>query len=145
MTIYERSEFGWPIFAFMLIVAAVLAIVASATQVWPVWIVAFVIALCAFAFSTLRVRVTSDDVRWAFSFGFPGGRIALDDLASVQAVKVSALNGIGIHLTLRGWLWNVHTGSAVWLRRKRGGAVLLGCDDPDALAAAVEQARSGRV
>lgn len=145
MTLYERSEFGWPIFTFLLIVAVALAILASATQTWPVWIVAVVVALCAFTFSTLKVRVTDAEVSWTFSFGFPSGRVALDNLASAEATSVSILNGIGIHLTLRGWLWNVHTGRAVWLRRKRGAAVLLGSDDPDALVAAIEQARSGRV
>lgn len=145
MILYERSEFGWPIFAFMLIVAVALAIVGTAAHVWVLWLVAVILGLCTFAFSALRVRVTSADVSWTFSFGFPSGRVALDDLAAVQVVKVSPLNGIGIHLTLRGWLWNVHTGSAVWLHRKRGASVLLGCDDPEALAAAIEQARSGRV
>ncbi len=145
MILYERSEFGWPIFAFTLIAAVVVALIGTFHELWPLWIVAVAVALCAFAFSTLRVRVTSEDVSWTFSFGFPGGRIALDNLASADAVKVSPLNGIGIHLTLRGWLWNAHAGSAVWLRRKKGAAVLLGCDDPDALVAAIEQARSGRV
>lgn len=145
MILYERSEFGWPIFAFMLIVAVALAVVAVTTQTWPLWIVAVVVALCAFAFSTLRVRVSDEDVSWEFSFGVPRGRMAIGDVASAQAVKVSVLNGIGIHLTLRGWLWNAHTGSAVWLQGESGRAVLLGCDDPDALAAAIEQARSGQV
>lgn len=145
MVLYERSEFGWPIFAIVLIVAAFAAAFATAYQLWPLWIFAVVLALCAFAFSTLRVRVTSSEISWTFSFGFPGGHLALDNLASAEAVSVSPFNGIGIHLTLRGWLWNAHTGSAVWLRRTKGAAVLLGCDDPDALVAAIEQARSGRV
>jgi hypothetical protein len=50
--------------------------------------------------------------------------------------------GIGIHLTFRGWVWNVATGRGVQIHRCEGMPIVLGTDDPEALLAAIGRVRS---
>lgn len=88
-------------------------------------------------FGSMTIEVTPTEVRWRFALGQPSGRILRSDLREAVLESPGLLNGIGIHLTLRGWLWNVALGPAVGLRKKSGGEVLLGTDDPDGLLAAL--------
>lgn len=145
VVLYEHDEPGTPSVIFLCVVAIGVAILARAVQTPAVLIVAALLVGSAFMFSHFRVRVTSVDVSWAFGTGFPHESIALVDIASAQATTTTLLSGIGIHLTVRGWLWNVHSGGAVYIERTNGRGVLVGTSDPLALVAAIEQARSGRM
>lgn len=89
-------------------------------------------------FSTLKIEVTEREVRWAFGvLSWPRGHIARTDLLPPTVEDPGFWNGIGIHLTWRGWLWNVAVGKAVALHKRDGGSVMLGTDDPDGLMRAL--------
>ncbi|HEY8321898.1 MAG TPA: hypothetical protein VIG46_08950 [Candidatus Baltobacteraceae bacterium] len=96
-----------------------------------------VLIIAASMFGSMTIEVTRTQVRWRFTLGWPSGSILRADLRDAVREDPSPINGIGIHLTLRGWLWNVALGPAVGLRKKSGGEVLLGTDDPDGLLAAL--------
>jgi hypothetical protein len=88
----------------------------------------------------MTIQVTASAVRWWFGSGWPGGRIERADLVAEEITDPGLFNGIGIHLTWRGWLWNVALGSAVALHRDGKLDTMLGTDDPNGLLAALRGA-----
>ncbi len=104
-----------------------------------------VFAAIYWAFARLRVDVLAGgaaaQLRWAMTFGWPGGRIPLSDIASAEIVAVTFWMGVGVHLTLRGWVWNVALGKGVRIVKRDGSDVILGTDDSQGLLAAIERAR----
>ena len=92
-----------------------------------------VFAAIYWAFARLRVDVLAGgaaaQLRWAMTFGWPGGRIPLSDIASAEIVAVTFWMGVGVHLTLRGWVWNVALGKGVRIVKRDGSDVILGTDD----------------
>ncbi len=146
--LYERRQVGWlmiPLVALGLIAA--LGSVMAVGQDIPLWVfpVIGVIPLVVLVlFSSLRVRVTSRDVHWAFGPGWPKWRLALDEIESVEPVRYPWWYGYGIRLTPEGWLYNVWGRWAVRIRTTSGRIVRVGTDDPDGLAAAVQRARARR-
>ena len=75
------------------------------------------------------------------TFGWPGGGIPIADIARAEIVPVTFWMGIGIHLTLRGWIWNVALGQGVRIVSADGPDIVLGTDDPQELLAAIQRAR----
>jgi hypothetical protein len=94
------------------------------------------------AFDGLTIRIVGKELRWAFGvFGFPRGRIALARIAEASATRTTFLDGWGIRLTRRGWLFNVSGCEAVLIRKTDGKTFLLGTDEPHKLVAAIERAK----
>lgn len=107
---------------------------------------ALLFALVYWAFARLTVEVGAapggaNELRWAMTFGWPSGRIPIAAIADATIVPVSFWMGIGIHLTLRGWVWNVSLGKGVRVTKRDGSDVILGTDDPAGLLAAIARAR----
>ena len=135
---------------FMLVVAVGLLIPGSAVlrtgDPWLTGIILgmpLIVAYSGFAFSAMTIEVTSSEVRWWFGYGWPGGRIERADLVAEEITNPGMFDGIGIHLTFRGWLWNVSLGSAVALHRNGKLDTMLGTDDPNGLLAALRDAPAG--
>ena len=142
---YERSQFSWLIVGVLAAFALLEAGLAIATRMPVLFAVGALAAAMALVLSTLRVTVTPSELRWSFTHGFPGGRVALEDIERTETVPVRWWMGIGIHKTPNGWLWNVAPGNALKIALRDGGGAMIGCADPQALTAAIGQARSGRV
>jgi len=144
--LYQHVQHGAALRAFMLGLGTCFLLVATVLlfgtgdphNVAGIFIVACSILLvCGIVFSTMTIQVTATDVLWWFGFGWPGGRIPRADLTGEEVTNPGILNGIGLHLTLRGWLWNVSLGSAVALHRNGKLDTMLGTDDPNGLLAAL--------
>ncbi len=100
-------------------------------------ILAPILILSSVVFGILTIEVSPTYLRWWFGFGWPSGVIARADIVDASIESPSLLNGIGLHLTLHGWLWNVTLGDAVGVSKRSGGEVLLGTDDTAGLLAAL--------
>jgi len=144
--VYQHVQQGVALRAFMLGLAACFLLVAivllfgtgDPQNVAGIFIVACSILLISgIVFSTMTIQVTATDVLWWFGFGWPGGRIPRTELTGEEVTNPGILNGIGLHLTLRGWLWNVSLGPAVALHHNGKLATILGTDDPDGLLRAL--------
>ena len=135
MPTYEHRQLSYVI-ALLFIVPAVL------TATLRILTLPAVLALAALAFSSLSTRVDANRVSWGFRLGFPRGSIPLVDIADVQITKTNFWEGFGIHWTIwHGWLWNVWGYRAVMIRKRNGGTVTLGTDDPQGLYDAIARFR----
>ncbi|MEO6835738.1 MAG: hypothetical protein ABI231_07530 [Candidatus Tumulicola sp.] len=107
-------------------------------------------AIVLVPFARLNVGVGDDGdrsgraLRWSMTFGWPAGTIPISEIAAAQIVPVTIWMGIGIHLTSRGWVWNVALGQGVQVRKRDGSSIVLGTDDADGLLAAIQGARAQR-
>jgi hypothetical protein len=142
--IYHHEQVGkvYVALGLLLIVPFAIGIAAKST---PLLWFTLVFAAIYWAFARLRVDVpargAAPQLRWAMTFGWPGGSVPIADIASAEIVPVTFWMGVGIHLTLRGWVWNVALGNGVRIVKRDGSDVILGTDDSQGLLAAIERAR----
>jgi hypothetical protein len=95
-------------------------------------------------FTRLTIHVDAQAVRWHFGWGWPGGAMAMADIARTDITQTNLLEGWGIHWTIwHGWLWNAGGFQAVEIFKTNGNGVTLGTDDPQGLFQAIERFRRG--
>jgi|SRR6185436_4377582 len=99
-----------------------------------------VLALTAVCFSTLTVTVDGRSVSVRFGPGLIRRRIQLDQVRAARPVKNLWWYGWGMHWSPHGWLWNVSGLGAVELDLGHGRCFRIGTDEPDELAASIENA-----
>ena len=95
----------------------------------------------AIVFRSLTVEITGDELRWHFGPGLWSHSLALDEIDSVAIVRNHWWNGFGIRVAPGFRLYNVSGLDAVELHLKSGEIRRIGTDDPQGLAAAIEQSR----
>ncbi len=95
---------------------------------------AVVMLIAAFTLSSLTIAVRDGQLSWWFGRGIVKKTVPLSTIVSAEPTTTSIFNGWGIHLTGRGWLYNVAGRQAVLVRQQDGKRFLLGTDDPDSLA-----------
>ena len=105
-----------------------------------VLVAAVVMMVSAFAFSSLTIAVRDGQLSWWFGPGIVKKTVPLSTITSAEATTLSLFNGWGIHLTGRGWLYNVAGRQAVLITQQDGRSFLLGTDEPDSLAQVIRTA-----
>ena len=95
----------------------------------------------AIIFHSLTVEISDRELRWHFGPGLWSYSLALDEISSVTIVRNHWWNGFGIRMAPGFRLYNVSGLDAVELRLKSGDVRRIGTDDPQRLAAAIEQSR----
>jgi hypothetical protein len=147
--LYRHAQFGTPIAVATLIgLAVATAVVISLSQStrdavpWMIVALYAVLVVGYLLFHRLVVTVDEDRVRAAFGIGWIAKEVPLADIVSTEVVRTRRLWGWGIHWTPAGWLYNVGGRQAVRLVLVAERPVMIGSDEPEALKAAVEAARS---
>lgn len=131
--------------ATLVVAATSLAGRAAPPAVWAVVAIATLVLLgSAAVFSSLTVEVDAETLHWHFAFGALRRTVPLAEVARAEATRTTLLDGVGIHIGPRGWVYNVAFGPAVRVVRHDGRAFLLGTDDPGGLAAALGGALAPR-
>jgi hypothetical protein len=102
------------------------------------------LALPLFLFSSLTTEVTSETFSFHFGAGLIRRSFSIADILRCQTVTNPWYFGLGIHLTPRGWLYNVAGSEAVELELRNGRHLLVGSDEPRVLCAAIEAAIHSR-
>lgn len=105
---------------------APLVLVGLIPLIWVAWV-----------FSEFTVEVRSDQLVWFFRSGILQKRLALADIKQAKPVRNRWWYGWGIHLTPKGWLYNVSGFCAVEILTKAGHRYRLGTDVPEELAAEI--------
>ena len=139
MNTYRHTQFGTVIVittvAVMSLAAAWLA--GTATIAWL--ILGSLVVLLALFFS-LTVEIDAEHLRIHFGIGLIRKRFPLDQIDTCRPVRNSWIYGWGIRLTPHGWLYNVSGQEAVELKMKSGKTCRIGTDEPEVLAAALQEA-----
>ncbi len=146
---YRHTQVGYATLAVLAAVLAIPLVLALTVPSGPGATGAAVVAVavgvllsaCAVVFSTLTVEVADGRLTWSFG---PGGwlrrSVPLDEVEEAAPDRAPLGGGLGIHLTSRGWLYNVSGRRVVRVRLREGRQVLLGTDEPEALARAIRAA-----
>jgi hypothetical protein len=94
----------------------------------------------ALAFSSLTIRAGDGQLRWHFGPGLVRKSVPLAEIAAAEPTTTTWMDGWGIHLTRRGWLYNVAGHNAVLVTTHDGKQFQLGTDEPAALVQAIRAA-----
>ncbi len=97
-----------------------------------------ILGATAYFFRSLTVEVNDEEIRLQFGDGLIKKSFLLSDLSSVKAVKTTPLQGWGIRWIGSGWLYNIYGLDAVEICFSNGKRTLIGTDEPDKLAAAID-------
>lgn len=124
-----------------LVVASFLLVRIGARPV--LWVLLIVALLGVVAMSSLTVEVDHERFRFWFGPGCLGRSFPLSDIRSWTAVRNPWWYGWGIHLTPRGWLYNVGGRGAVELELADGGRLRVGSDEPERLCEAIDLVNGG--
>ncbi len=138
---YEHTQRGTLMIVTLLISALAIAAIAYANTGSTRWIssaAALGMAILAWLFSSLTVRVDDSEVHWYFGPGAWTYRMPLADIAAARAVRNSWVNGFGIRMGPGFRLYNVSGLDAVELQLKNGEVRRIGTDDAPGLAAALK-------
>jgi hypothetical protein len=103
-------------------------------------IVGITIALAGLVFSSQTIEVTDTEVVTRLGFRVEAKRLKLSDITRVENMPSRWYEGWGIHLTPRGWLYNVSGFGAVEFTLRNRTRVRFGTDDAANLIAAVQRA-----
>jgi len=144
---YEHRQFGRTTLIALVAAIALVGLLPVFDRSVPVLVIAgavmLVLLLAALICSSLTVSVDERMLRVRFGPGPIRRTIELKDIAAAQPVKNPWWYGYGIHLTPRGWLWNVSGPDAVALTLADGRRFLIGTDDPAGLTDALARATRG--
>ena len=139
---YKHTQTGRVILVSMGICALIGVGICLATRNPPIaWVVVVILALSAVLFGTLTVQVDETKLKWSFGPGLVRKSVDIANIAQAEPVRNSWMYGWGIHLTRHGWLYNVSGWDAVQIRMKNGKQFRLGTDEPEALVAAINDAK----
>ena len=141
-TVYRHSQAG----IVIVVTIGVTAIALAAGAYWGplprhVLLLAAALAICVPIFGSLTVDIDSETLLVRFGFGLVRRRFRLSEIVSAKPVRNSWYHGWGIHGLRNGWVYNVSGFGAVEIELRDGSAHRIGTDEPQALAAAIEQAR----
>jgi hypothetical protein len=138
---YHHTQPGTLTLAVCLAIGLLGAAIIWRTGQMSMILVPIVAIALAIVFNSLTVEITDNELRWHFGPGLWSYSLALDEIDRVAIVRNHWWNGFGIRMAPGFRLYNVSGLDAVELRLKSGDIRRIGTDDPQGLAAAIEQSR----
>ena len=100
-------------------------------------VVSIILLVCLVLFYRLRITIEDETLRASFGPGIIRGRVRLAEIVGCEPIRIRWCYGWGIHLTPRGWLYNVSGFDAVAITLRDGRKFAFGTDDPHRLTAAI--------
>jgi hypothetical protein len=137
---YQHTQLGTLMIAVLCLGAVVAGGAAFVNPTPGRWLgvaIALGCAILAWLFSSLTVIVNGSEVEWYFGPGAWKYRMARAEIAGVNIVRNTVLNGFGIRMRPGFRLYNVSGLDAVELHLKNGEVRRIGTDDASGLAAAL--------
>ena len=141
MTRYEHTQIGhviiWSLLTILLIAGSGLI-----GHHAPPVVVSIILLVCLVLFYKLKITIEEDSLCARFGLGIIRKRMRLAEIVECEPIRIRWWYGWGIHLTPRGWLYNVSGFDAVAITLRDGGKFALGTNDPNGLTAALRAAIS---
>jgi len=135
---YKHTQTGWLIVLLCMIAILLSALFGVRHTVWIPLTLVIVFVPVIILFTNLTVIVDDDYVRIKFGAGLIRKKFKLDDIESCSIVRNKWWYGWGIHLTPRGWLFNIAGLDAVELVMKNERIYRIGTDEPQKLDALIQ-------
>jgi len=143
-TFYRHSQFGTPIaigtaFGVVLATVVLLSLSRSTIAAAPWLAVALYVVLIGplLLFGRLTVTVDADRILAVFGVGLVRKEIPLSAVRQIEIGTARRWWGYGVRWTPSGWLYNVAGRKVVRLTLATERAVMIGSDEPEALAEAI--------
>jgi hypothetical protein len=152
MTTYKHTQIGYLMLVVTLVVLALFAWVQITARAEPPSVdsgtnfaVTAIMALILFilaSFATLATSVDDKYIRIKFGYGIIARKFALNQIASIQAVKNHWYYGWGVKVWFWPYMWiyNVSGFDAVEIIMRNGKIYRIGTDTPNELEVAIKQA-----
>lgn len=137
---YQHTQFAYLIVIFMAIIvlpASLMASFAQPAKSWPAGVAAILLVLITWLFSSLKIEVNEANLVFWFGPGWWRKIIPLVEITSCKIVRNPWWYGWGIHMTPKGWIYNVSGFQGVEITLVTGKTIRLGTDEPQALAQAI--------
>jgi len=136
---YTRTQTGLLLRLTLLPVAVATLGVGIACGLWlPLIPLGILLGGIGWVFSSLTVEVTAEELAWFFGPGVWRKSITRQSIANATPVINKWWWGWGIHLTPRGWLYNVGGLEAVEVKLNDGSTLRIGSDEAAKLAHALQ-------
>jgi len=136
---YRHTQSGYLLVWAIIGPAVGLAAAGYSTQKALFLLIAALLGAVGLLFSSLTIEVTASELVWFFGPGLWRKRVQRREIASATPARNKWWWGWGVHLTPRGWLYNVDGLEAVEIALTDGGTFRLGSDEPAALAEALSR------
>ncbi len=144
MTRYEHTQIGhviiWSLLAIIVIAGG--AVIGSSSRHEPTVVVSVILLACLVLFYKLTITIEDGTLCACFGPGIIRKRVRLAEIVECEPIRIRWWYGWGIHLTPRGWLYNVSGFDAVAITLRDGGKFALGTNDPSGLTTALRAAIS---
>ncbi|MGB3404909.1 MAG: hypothetical protein WBA77_19655 [Microcoleaceae cyanobacterium] len=138
---YQHRQWGKTL--LLVLSMGILVCLALAIQQPTGYLISLCIALglllCIILLFSLSIEVSDQDLRWQFGPGIIRKSVKLSEIAQVEVTRTYLIEGWGIHLTSRGWLYNISGFKAVAIQLKNNQQFLLGTDEPEQLVSVIRQ------
>ena|SRR5262245_43124038 len=102
-------------------------------------IVPMILLVCLVLFYKLRITIEDETLCASFGPGIIRKKVRLAEIVGCEPIRIRWWYGWGIHLTPRGWLYNVSGFDAVVIALRDGKKFALGTDDPNGLTEAISR------
>ena len=144
-TLYEQDQMGWVILGFglppLFIIPIIYAVVPKQPEMTLILGVTYLILIVVpILFYKARIDLNIERVRFSFGPGLISKSIPLSEIKSFKPTTLTVLDGYGIRMSRKGWLYNVSGSEAVAFELHSGKIVRFGTDEPSRLCAAVKRA-----
>jgi hypothetical protein len=145
---YKKSQIGWVIIGLMIPVIIFLYLLYLFQ--WgdhPLPLVPFVLITILFLtiialFYKLTVEVDKSHLKVIYGIGWIKIKLNIDEILDTQIIKTPWYYGLGIRLTPRGMLYNIHGLKAVeikYISNKKNKSVMVGTPEPEKLKRVLEE------
>ena len=134
MTSYRHTHIGLVVIGTL--VASIVFIAALTLSVgWhpAVLAVLLMLVVALTLFHSLSVEISGSELIVSFGIGFPRFTYQLSQIREARVVRSPWYYGWGIHMTPRGWLYNVSGFLSVEIVFVDGRRIRIGTDEPNAL------------
>ncbi len=137
---YVHKQYG---FIILFLISWIASFVALALfllgPIIPIIVFACLLAVIAYLFHGLTIRVDDSAISWGFGPGVFGKKVLFSEIKQVSTVTNSFRHGIGVRITHDGWVYSVHGFSAVALELLDGTFIRLGTNDQDTLVSVLNE------
>ncbi len=143
---YKNTQIGWLVIAFIVPMIAFLVVLYvnqwgdNPIPFWPFILIASLLVIAVLLFYKLTVEIDANMLKLTYGIGIIKFNFRIDQLSSAEEIRTPWYYGLGIRITPKGMLYNIHGLTAVEIKYFKDGkekSVMVGTDEPDKLLEAL--------